>query len=87
MVTDRNALWDAFADAIAVAKEWDGASVEEKLRLGFGLEAADVKAVLTERYEAYRRTGSQEEQEMFVQAMLEGLLAGMKVRPESRDVA
>lgn len=83
---DSAALWRAFDDAIAVATEWEGAPIEDKLAQ-HGLHADAVKEVLAERWATYSSlypdTTPEEENTrmlLFAQAMTEGLLAGMRLR-------
>lgn len=80
IVVDKADLERAFEDSIAVSKEFDGAPIEEKLAAQ-GLDAQDVASVLGERYRAYLPLFDPDAPEVFfVQAMLEGLLAGKRLR-------
>lgn len=84
-MASRDDLVRAFDDTIAIAREWDGGSLEDKLAQ-FGLQQEDVRDVLTERWETYRHQYDPEQPEiMFVQIGLECLLAGTKLRRESED--
>lgn len=79
-------LFAALDDGLAVVSEWDGGTIEEKLR-AVGLDPADVRRLLEERWEAfaesgdYRRIFSDPDLHdvavaLFAAAMAEGLLAG-----------
>lgn len=84
-MASKDDLERAFDHAIAIAKEWEGAPLGDKLAQ-FGLSVEDVREVLAERWETYRHQYDPGEPEViFVQAMLEGLLAGTKLRRESED--
>lgn len=76
-------LWRAFDDVIAIAQEHrgDGASTIEQQLSVHGVDADALREVLAERWEAYRKDFDPANPHLiFVQAMTEGLLAGLKLR-------
>lgn len=75
----------SFDDAVAVLQEFDGAPIDEKLAV-FGVDASEMREVLEQRWEVYRHGYDPEQPHLvFVQALVEGLLAGLflKVRLQS----
>lgn len=71
-------LLEALDDGLAVAHEFDGASVT--LRLGhLGLDAADVQVALEARWEIYADAHPEAQVEDFVRGWTEGLLAGVRI--------
>lgn len=79
-------LLEALDDACAVAHEFDGAGIDEKLA-AFGLNGDDVREVLAERWEEYRRFHIGEadrDHRLFIQGFVEGLITGKKLADRSR---
>lgn len=71
-------LLEALDDGLAVAHEFDGASVSVKLA-HLGLDAADVQVALEARWEIYADAHPQAQVQDFVRGWTEGLLAGVRV--------
>lgn len=67
-------VWAAVEDAIAIAHEFDGAPLADKLR-AFGLDAAVIRDVVTERWEQARADG-RTDAVAFAQGFAEGLITG-----------
>lgn len=67
-------VWSALADAIAIAHEFDGAPMEDKL-IAFGLDPAVVRDVVTARWEQARAAG-RTDPIAFAQGFAEGIVSG-----------
>lgn len=67
-------VWAALEDAIAIAHEFDGAPLADKLA-AFGLEIEVVREVITERWGQARAEG-RTDPIAFAQGFAEGLITG-----------
>lgn len=81
---------DALRDGLAVVSEWDGGTLDEKLRAA-GLDPDDVRTVVEERFAEYLldpewspRLQSPEAVETWAAAFAEGLLAGSQLERRSQ---
>lgn len=71
-------LLEALDDGLAIAHEFDGASVSQRLA-HVGLDAEDVRVALEARWEIYCDAHPDADPNTFVRGWTEGLLAGVKV--------
>lgn len=71
-------ILEALDDGLAVAHEWDGASISVRLEK-VGLDAEDVRVALEARWEIYASDEPEKSPADFVRGFTEGLLAGVKV--------
>lgn len=71
-------LLDALDDGLALAHEFDGASITVRLA-HVGLDAEDVRVALEARWEIYSADEPEKDPADFVRGWTEGLLAGVKV--------
>jgi hypothetical protein len=67
-------VWAALDDAIAIAHEFDGSPLAEKLA-AFGLDAAVVAEIVTARWEQAKAEG-RTDAVAFAQGFAEGLITG-----------
>jgi TRAP-type mannitol/chloroaromatic compound transport system substrate-binding protein len=72
----RDELFQALDRGLALSHEFDGGPLAEKLGV-FGLDVDDVAALVEDRYEQARSSGLFVPREVFAQALVEGLLAGL----------
>lgn len=79
LVRDRAQIVEAFNDVVAQLEEHDGSGLDDRLRV-FGLPADDLAEVMTERWELYlEQFDPALPEQLFAQAMLEGLLVGIRL--------
>jgi hypothetical protein len=84
-VVDTQDVMSALGDGLAVVSEWDGATVEDKLRAN-GFDPDAVKGAIEERYAAFAESSDYGPilsvpgaTELFAAAYAEGLLAGKRL--------
>lgn len=70
-------VWAALTDAIAIAHEFDGAPITDKLA-AFGMDAAVIRDVVTERWEQAKAEG-RTDPIAFAQGFVEGLITGRTI--------
>lgn len=79
MTTDgASRILEALDDGLAIAHEFDGASITERLAV-VGLDAEDVRVALEARWEIYSAEEPGKDPADFVRGWTEGLLAGVRV--------